>query len=67
MSNEDIDFQLNQFVGQTTQPLVVALRPAIFDEEVRAFEPTEITQPCHDAVYARGAAWLAGKPLQMPA
>jgi len=46
MSNEDIDFELNQFVGQTTQPLVIALRPAIFDEEVRAFEPTKIAQPC---------------------
>ena len=46
MSNEDIDLQLNQFIGQTTQPLVIALRPAIFDEEVRAFEPTEIAQPC---------------------
>ena len=46
MSNEDIDLLLNQFVGQTTQPLVIALRPTIFDEEVRAFEPTEIAQSC---------------------
>src|SRR5262249_12552169 len=46
MGDEDIDLELNQFFGQTTQPLVIALRPAIFDEEVRAFEPTAIAQPC---------------------
>src|SRR6202158_1707187 len=46
MGHEDVDLEPNQFGCQVREPIVLALGPAVVNDNVFAFEVTQVTQAC---------------------
>src|SRR6185369_8130828 len=48
--NDDIDLKPDQFLRQAGEPIVVALGPAVLNNDVLALNPTQIAQPLAEAL-----------------
>jgi hypothetical protein len=47
--DDNIDLEPNEFRGDFGEPLVMSLRPAIFDRDGATFDPAEFAQPLHQS------------------
>jgi hypothetical protein len=56
MGDDDIDLETDQFRQQRRKPVITAVRPAVFDDEVLPFMLAELTQASSKRVGALGQA-----------